>query len=96
MNKKNAAQTKLEEEHLTAERLKPCPKCGRECAMIFLTGCARDLLDVSVKCQACGYEYNMGRLQDDTTTALSKAHNFAVKVWNALPRPNIEMNSEAD
>ena len=105
MKKKNEAQAKFAEEYkkfgMTAERLKPCPKCGDERVKVYITGYTepnvRDLLDTSVKCSACGYEYNIGQMQDDSSSwALSKCRNIAVKAWNALSWPSISLESKAD
>ena len=104
MKQKNEAQAKFAEEYknfgMTAERLKPCPKCGDERVKVYIT-CdtepnVRDLLDTSVKCSACGYEYIIGQIQDSSSWALSKCRNIAVKAWNALSRPSISLESEAN
>ena len=104
MKKKDAARSKFAEEYkkfgMTAEKLKPCPKCGDERVRVYITGYIephmRNLLDTSVKCRACGYEYNTGRVQDSSSWALCKSHNIAVNAWNAQPRQNINLESEAD
>ena len=104
MLKKDAVQMRQAEEHkrfsLTVEKLKPCPKCGDERIRVYITGYKEphmhNLLDTSVKCSACGYEYNTGQVQDSSSWALCKSHNIAVKAWNALQRPSINLESEAD
>ena len=74
-------------------KLKPCPLCARHLMLVHLT-CylephMRDVVDMSVKCEACGYECKLGRMRGGigpitikTVTILLKAYATATEAWN--------------
>ncbi len=63
-------------------KLKPCPQCGLPYMLVHLTGYTephmRDVFDMSVKCENCGYECKLGTLRD----SIAKAYKAAAEAWN--------------
>ncbi|MBQ9581410.1 MAG: Lar family restriction alleviation protein [Synergistaceae bacterium] len=64
-------------------KLKPCIICGQPYMLVYITGCTeanmRGVLDMSVKCETCGYECKLGTLREDS---IAKAYKAAAKAWN--------------